>query len=331
MYTTEKQVIEEQKTSSIEIKVPELVKEEAKKAEIPFLGKTQEKEVVIEQPTISSQEVNSLNDVEKEPEELAVSEKPIETVIEKSTIKEETKEAIFEIEAPVFNVIPGRETEEPIEVNTEITPPPVKEPERITISETFIQNEILGEKKEKEQEEISPLAGTFLDKEIISNVAAFSSEIGVENIPILPESEKNIEPPVETKLEGDLSTPHSFKDWLKMLPEVKIEAKPKAEEPPKTGPPAKTLDIIDHFLKNEPRISKPKAEFFSPAKAAKLSVTEDDALVSETLAKIYLVQGNLPKALKAYESLLLQNPEKSTYFAARIEEIRQKIELQKNK
>ncbi|HWY98573.1 MAG TPA: hypothetical protein VNY36_05755, partial [Bacteroidia bacterium] len=113
----------------------------------------------------------------------------------------------------------------------------------------------------------------------------------------------------------------------KVLPVIKVDE----SERSKTEKPVKPIDIIERFLTNEPRISKPKVAFFNPSKAAKLSVTDDESLVSETLAKIYLGQGNLHKALKAYESLLLQNPEKSTYFAARIEEIRQKIELQKNK
>ena len=134
-------------------------------------------------------------------------------------------------------------------------------------------------------------------------------------------------PPAEIKIIPDITAKHSFEEWLKILPEVKQGN----IETPKTGNSLKTSDIIDRFLSNTPRISKPKAEFFSPTKAAKLSVTDDDSLVSETLAKIYLTQGNFNKALKAYESLLLQNPEKSTYFAARIEEIRHKIDLQKNK
>jgi len=175
--------------------------------------------------------------------------------------------------------------------------------------------------------EISPISETFLEKEILSNIAAIETERLVETMPIIEESEKNIEPPVEIKISSDITAMHSFEEWLKILPEVKQGN----IETPKPGNSLKTSDIIDRFLSNTPRISKPKAEFFSPTKAAKLSVTDDDSLVSETLAKIYLTQGNFNKALKAYESLLLQNPEKSTYFAARIQEIRKKIELQKNK
>ena len=47
--------------------------------------------------------------------------------------------------------------------------------------------------------------------------------------------------------------------------------------------------------------------------------------VSETLGKIFELQGNYPKAIFVYEQLLLANPEKKTYFAARIEELNKKI------
>ncbi|MGP8216709.1 MAG: hypothetical protein ACLQQ4_14185 [Bacteroidia bacterium] len=189
--------------------------------------------------------------------------------------------------------------------------------------------------KEEITEEVkpSPVSETFLEKEILTNIAIIQNEQHINELPAIQnpekisEPEKNIEPVIEHKARVDLSGKHSFEDWLKIIPEGGVENAGLA----KASPPAKTLDIIERFLSNEPRISKPKTEFFSPVKAAKMSISEDDSLVSETLAKIYLNQGNLHKALKAYESLVLQNPEKSTYFAARIEEIRHKIELQKNK
>ncbi len=191
----------------------------------------------------------------------------------------------------------------------------------------------LPKKEVAEEVPLSPVSETFLETEILSNIAVIQSEQNLNELPAIEKKEKieepvkNIEPQIKHVVEADLSGKHSFEYWLKVLPEAKVAGL----EMPKSSSPAKTLDIIDKFLANAPRISKPKTEFFSPSKAAKLSVTDDESLVSETLAKIYLTQGNLPKALKAYESLLLQNPEKSTYFAARIEEIRHKIDLQKNK
>jgi cytochrome c-type biogenesis protein CcmH/NrfG len=39
-------------------------------------------------------------------------------------------------------------------------------------------------------------------------------------------------------------------------------------------------------------------------------------MVTETLARIYEKQGNLPKAIDAYYRLALKYPEKGAYFAA---------------
>jgi hypothetical protein len=81
-------------------------------------------------------------------------------------------------------------------------------------------------------------------------------------------------------------------------------------------------EIIDKIIKIEPRINKPKGEFFNSANKAKDSVVEDNSIVSETLARIYAMQGNLSKAIKTYEILSLKFPEKSAYFAALIKELK---------
>jgi hypothetical protein len=58
---------------------------------------------------------------------------------------------------------------------------------------------------------------------------------------------------------------------------------------------------------------------------AKQSVAEDISFVSETLAKIYELQGNYSKALAAYESLRLKYPEKRLYFATQIKNLKKLI------
>jgi tetratricopeptide (TPR) repeat protein len=51
---------------------------------------------------------------------------------------------------------------------------------------------------------------------------------------------------------------------------------------------------------------------------------EEEDLVSESLASLYVKQGHYKEAIKAYEKLSLQNPSKNAYFADLIEEIKNK-------
>ena len=51
------------------------------------------------------------------------------------------------------------------------------------------------------------------------------------------------------------------------------------------------------------------------------SLIQDDELVSETLADLLAWQGNSSKAIEMYRKLILQFPEKSSYFATKIEKI----------
>nr|WP_319511655.1 tetratricopeptide repeat protein [uncultured Draconibacterium sp.] len=90
--------------------------------------------------------------------------------------------------------------------------------------------------------------------------------------------------------------------------------------------------LIDKFLSSDTtRIGMNKTSIETHgAESDKLyideSVKEDEELVTETLASIYFQQKNFDKALEAYKKLSLKYPEKSVYFAGRIEE----IELLKN-
>ena len=93
-------------------------------------------------------------------------------------------------------------------------------------------------------------------------------------------------------------------------------------DPPK--PKVAPKDLIDKFIRQEPRITPAKSTFYSPMNMAKKSIQEPDDIVSETLANIYAQQGNFQKAIHFYEKLSLKFPEKSRYFAALIEELKKK-------
>ncbi|MEI7499315.1 MAG: hypothetical protein WCK84_02605 [Bacteroidota bacterium] len=80
--------------------------------------------------------------------------------------------------------------------------------------------------------------------------------------------------------------------------------------------------IIDKFILEEPKISKPKTAFFNLSDSAVRSNFDDEEIVSETLAKLYATQGNISKAVHVYQKLSLLNQEKSRYFAAQIENLK---------
>jgi len=84
----------------------------------------------------------------------------------------------------------------------------------------------------------------------------------------------------------------------------------------------KVLDIIDKFIESEPEISiKNRIPEGKQEDISRRSISDEGELVSETLAQIYLRQGNKNKAIKIYEILKLKFPEKSAYFESLLQKI----------
>ncbi|MBU2650355.1 MAG: hypothetical protein KKA81_05430 [Bacteroidetes bacterium] len=84
-------------------------------------------------------------------------------------------------------------------------------------------------------------------------------------------------------------------------------------------------ELIDKFIREEPTITPVKGDVESDVESARKSTQENDDIISETLAKIQYDQGNFKKAIEIYEKLSLKIPEKSSYFAAQIEKIRNNL------
>ena len=86
----------------------------------------------------------------------------------------------------------------------------------------------------------------------------------------------------------------------------------------------KNLALIDKIIEKSPGQIKIKDDqkFYSPEQNAKESLLENEHLVSETLAKIYALQGSVNKAVRAYEILSLKFPQKSAYFASLIQKLK---------
>ncbi|MBK9734625.1 MAG: hypothetical protein IPO92_06520 [Saprospiraceae bacterium] len=73
-------------------------------------------------------------------------------------------------------------------------------------------------------------------------------------------------------------------------------------------------DDLDKRIKKEEKAAKKK--LFEDN--AKKSVTRSPSIISEPLAEILASQGHLDDSKKMYEQLMLKYPEKSSYFAAKI-------------
>ncbi len=127
-------------------------------------------------------------------------------------------------------------------------------------------------------------------------------------------------------LEFNQNEKHSFQEWLQLTKFSPIERENEEKEDTKEDEKLKKIDIIDRFIELNPKISPVKETTSIPLNIGKSS-EEPTHLMTETLAKIYLEQKKYQKAIQAYEILILKYPEKSSFFANRIKDIK---DLQQN-
>ncbi len=85
------------------------------------------------------------------------------------------------------------------------------------------------------------------------------------------------------------------------------------------------LEIIEMFIRNEPRISPVRSKLDGVPEQEDLTrrnTATIDGLATESLAKIMVKQGKTAKAIEIYEKLILKYPDKNAYFAGKIRELR---------
>ncbi|HRO75224.1 MAG TPA: hypothetical protein PLP27_03640 [Crocinitomicaceae bacterium] len=158
----------------------------------------------------------------------------------------------------------------------------------------------------------------FLENEIAEEVSELERDEIAEQTP-------EVEPEItEQKTVIEKDTLQTFSGWLSFGQAQKLEKKNTFEDEKEVFETKKD-NLINQFIEKNPSISRPKKEFFSAPKKAQESVNDSGLLYSETLANIYVIQGNFPLAIKAYEQLCLTIPEKRTIFAKKIEELKEKI------
>jgi hypothetical protein len=179
-----------------------------------------------------------------------------------------------------------------------------------------------------QQEKIDEIQKSLLDIEVyhieevivLPQTETISTEVAkTETEPIEKTSEEILD--IGKPLPFTPSEKHSFQEWLQLTKfspiEREVEEKRTANDPEKQ----KKLDIIDKFIEANPKISPVKEMTKPPANISKIT-EEPTHLMTETLAKVYLEQKKYTKAIQAYEILILKYPEKSSFFADRINEIK---------
>lgn len=274
-------------------------------------------EVILSETTFVESNDTSEVDVSDD-NEIEVHEEVSET--KESTEKEVEEPEISSVNEPISEEVPIEEESSSLPTEEEINSENSESPQ-VEAQYYFIQEEINPTSEELSQDQ--------LEETILHNV--YAANYRLEDLS--EEEQKKLEARIEVpqkpeKDEERTATPEinepkkSFTSWLHANENFVEPTNDETEE---------IKAIVTNFKEFDPtqelfgEIKKPKKEFFSATKKGKKSLAEEGLPVSETLAKIYEMQGNYPKAISAYEQLSLINPEKRTFFASLIEKLKKKL------
>ncbi len=143
---------------------------------------------------------------------------------------------------------------------------------------------------------------------------------------------------IGTPLQFDISERHSFNEWLKLTRFKPIDRSEEAEsidisniedDTIQADERTKKFELIENFLSKNPKL-KPEKTQTKNINLAEEQMIQPEALMTETLARIYVEQKNYKKAIQSYKILSLKYPEKSGFFADQIKAIKQ-LQEQNNK
>ena len=208
-------------------------------------------------------------------------------------------------------------------------------------SNFFIQNEISDTIQKQEDsylklevttEDISEQVSKEIDQQLKTELKKADA---ILNPDLFHRREKSVEKLTKneiTKSDLEKNNPldftkedsHSFSEWLKLT-----TAKPIVREETKNLSNSKkpNSDLINKFIQENPKLKpyKSTVKYDNEENLANQIAYTSEALMTETLAKVYLQQNNYQKALQAYKILSLKYPEKSGFFADQIRAINKYI------
>jgi hypothetical protein len=226
-----------------------------------------------------------------------------------------------QVEKPEDNIIP-QDSDSISDITAEKTPQESIPEKKDEVSEKSKPDEKFIAKEKKDKLSLLEIVKKRL-LEIQSKNKNPAQNSEKEKQPAIPEIKKE-EPDVEIQVPENKIPPVNRVDF-----EAQHREKPKHKIPDFIyGKQAKKPDInylIEKFLKEEPRIQIKKDLPDEQEDLSASSTAEDPQLATETLALVYLKQGKKEEALDVYEKLCLKFPEKSSYFAKKILDIKNEI------
>ena len=119
----------------------------------------------------------------------------------------------------------------------------------------------------------------------------------------------------EDKAEEETEAPQlNYFEWIKQSSKKDVVVSNVLE----TEEQERKFALLDAFLESNPKIVPSDQIQEIDIEAA--SSIEDESLITETMAQLYMNQKQFKKAITAYKALILKYPEKSSFFAIQIQE-----------